>query len=339
VYHGEVAPLGPPPDDEIERRRVRAQTAARLFGRAEPVCVGRFELRERLGAGGAGTVYSAWDPELEREVALKLLRRDVSGERGEERQRLLLEARAMARLNHPNVVPVFELGVHEGRVFLAMERVDGTSLRAWLERTRPAWPEILRMFVQAGRGLVAAHAAGIVHRDFKPENVLVGPDGRARVGDFGLAHAGDRDMLPAGGGTPAYMAPEQHTGAAVGPAVDQFAFAAALYQALYGRRAFAGDTAAELAAAKAAGAVLLPPGDSPIPPRLFRALKRALAPDPARRFASLDALLEALERDPRRRVLRAVAAAVIVVVLAAALLGAVLQLWMFSDWMRAGRRH
>jgi len=288
--------------DELEQRFVVAEAEARLFGTPrELVRVGRFELRARLGAGGLGVVYAAHDPELDRDVAIKLLRRD-------DREQLLVEARAMAKLAHPNVVAVHEIGVHDGRVFVAMERVVGATARMWLQTPR-GWRDIVSLYLQAGRGLASAHAAGIVHRDFKPDNVLVGDDGRARVTDFGLA-------APAGelgsGGTPAYMPPER--GAAT-PAGDQYALAVSLHEAL------AGGRDAE------------PPPDSPVPRRIWRALARGKARDPAARWPSLDAMLAAIEAPPKRRVLRTIAWSIVIAVLATALAGAVLQFFMFRDWM------
>ena len=286
-------------DDDIERRWVVAETEARLFGgERRPVRVGRFEIRRRLGRGGLGVVYAAFDPELDREVALKLVRPDRSA--GDDRERLLREARAMARLAHPNVVPVYEVGYDDDRVFLAMERVPGRTLREWLQTPR-TWREIVRMFLQAGRGLAAAHDAKLVHRDIKPDNVLVGDDGRARVTDFGLAH--DDDAV---GGTPAYMAPEQRAGGAVTAAVDQYAFAISLREAL-------GDSA---------------------PRRLAAVVQRALADDPAQRWPSVATMLDALDKASQRRVLRAIGWSLLVAVLITALIGALLQMWMFRSWMQ-----
>jgi serine/threonine-protein kinase len=311
---------GPPPDDDVERRWIIAEAEARLFGGPRaPVRVGRFEVRARLGRGGFGVVYAAFDPELDREVALKLLRPDRST--GDDRERMMREARAMARLAHPNVVPIYEVGFDDGRVFLAMERVPGRTAREWLDEVKPSWREIVRVFVQAGRGLAAAHTAKLVHRDFKPENVLVGEDHRARVTDFGIAAPSDETA--AGAGTPAYMAPEQRAGQPITPGADQFAFAIALHEALYGRRPAASDRE--------------PPAKSPVPRRIFCALERARAEAPGDRWPSLDALLDVLESPPQRRVLRIVIWSIVGVVLATALVGAILQMWMFRGWMSAAR--
>jgi serine/threonine protein kinase len=199
--------------------------------------IGRFEILGLLGAGGMGVVYTAYDPALDRKVAVKVLR-----ERSTEREdRAWREARALARLAHPNVVAIHEVGRHAGRVFLAMELVEGVTLDLWLARQRRDPPAILDVAFQAGRGLEAAHAAGIVHRDFKPDNVMIDAGGRVRVLDFGLAQTRE-DVIDAGvsqsgydlelsrrsargiAGTPAYMSPEQHASGVVDARSDQFSF-------------------------------------------------------------------------------------------------------------------
>jgi serine/threonine protein kinase len=152
---------------------------------------GRYKIVHRIGSGGMGTVYCAFDPFLDRKVALKVLHDKVASLDTE--QRLLREAQAMARLNHPNVVTVHDVGMEDGRPFVAMEYVVGFDLRTWLQRDKPGWREIIDKFSAAGEGLAAAHAAGLVHRDFKPGNVMVGDDGRIKVTDFGLARAAEGD--------------------------------------------------------------------------------------------------------------------------------------------------
>jgi len=201
--------------------------------------LGRFALVRQIGQGGMGVVYTALDELLGRAVAIKMIRADRAGAVAV--ARILREAQALARLSHPNVVQLHDVRTADGQIFLAMEYVPGRTLRAWLEQ-RPGRAEILARFAEAGRGLAAAHAAGLVHRDFKPDNVLVGDDGRVRVVDFGLVAAdeparatlvdaapdpGASDTLTRAGavvGTPAYMAPEQLRGEAADARSDQFAF-------------------------------------------------------------------------------------------------------------------
>ncbi len=222
--------------------------------------VGRYLVLERVGKGGMGIVYSAWDPDLGRRVAIKLLRSDKRHSEGRSlgQARLLREAQAMARVSHPQVISVFDVGTLGDRVFIAMEFVDGPTLKKWVKEKPRSWREVLDTFLSAGRGLAGAHAVGLVHRDFKPENVLIGKDGRVRVTDFGLARLAEEDAdptspaLPEGApvddgpelgqltqdgqavGTPMYMSPEQRSGKAPDARADQYSFCVALYWALYG---------------------------------------------------------------------------------------------------------
>ncbi|HVK73145.1 MAG TPA: serine/threonine-protein kinase [Kofleriaceae bacterium] len=272
---------------------VRPGVAAEL-----PPQIGRYQVRRRLGEGGMGIVVAAWDPELEREVAIKLVR----GGSDEAASRLAREARAMARVRHPAVITVFDAGVTGGEVFVAMELIDSETLADWFAR-RPSWQDALARCRTAGAGLAAAHASGLVHRDFKPQNVLCDRDGRVVVTDFGLARrspgvADATSAITGTGeivGTPLYMAPEQHLGQDVGPAADQFAFAATLYEGLYGQRAFGGTTLAALISDVLSGRVRPPPEHSPVPPAIRTVIERGLAIDPAARFASLQAMLDALD--------------------------------------------
>ncbi|MGI5865700.1 MAG: serine/threonine-protein kinase, partial [Myxococcales bacterium] len=297
--------------------------------------LGRYVVLDLLNAGGMGVVYAAYDPQLDRKVALKLLRPESLGaETLEQAQaRLLREAQAMASLSHPNVVPVFDVGTVGRQVFVAMELIDGGTLTDWLTAERRGWREVVEMFLQAGRGLAAAHAAGIVHRDFKPDNVLIGRDGRARVSDFGLARPAASDLARATGdrgagahesslaGTPAYMAPEQFEGRGVSARSDQFSFCVALWEALYGRRPFAGQTAEQLAESVLSGATPSPPPGSNVPGWLQRALLRGLSRRPEDRFPFIDGLLDELSRSSvggRRRRRLAAAAVALSIALAAA---------------------
>ena len=281
--------------------------AAKLTG---PRTLGRYRLEKELGVGGMGIVHAAFDPELERRVAIKLILRATSDEA---RSRLLREARAMARLTHPNIITIYEIGSEAGRDFVTMELIDGGSLSDWLRAERRPTREILDAFIAAGRGLAAAHEAGIIHRDFKPHNVLRSTSGRIVVGDFGLATGLDTQVaiadipreahtaLTATGswvGTPAYMAPEQWNGGTIAPATDQFAFCVALWEALAGKRPYRGETIEALRTAVTAGPDKL--GAADIPMRLRGVLKRGLDPDPAKRWPSMTALIAALRPDRKK---------------------------------------
>jgi len=193
--------------------------------------VGRYQIRERIGVGGMGVVLSAYDPELQRPVAVKLMH-PFLGDPAARWLRVTREAQLMARLSHPNVCAVYDVGLFEGQVYLVMELVQGRTLRRWLASAAHTWREIRDVYVAAGRGLAAAHAMGIVHCDFKPDNVLVGDDGRVRVTDFGLARTLEDSQAGACGGTPAYLAPELWGGNASTPSSDQYAFCVALREAL-----------------------------------------------------------------------------------------------------------
>lgn len=273
--------------------------------------VGRYLVLERLGTGGMGVVYAAYDPELDRRIALKLLRSKALGlDADKARAHLLHEAQAMARVSHPNVVPVYDVGTFRGQVFLAMELVDAQTLRQWLKEAPRPWRQVRDVLLQAGRGLAAAHAAGIIHGDVKPENILVGKDGRVRVTDFGLARTatvtqGDDGSPRLSGGTPAYMAPEQflHEGYA-DALTDQFSFCAALHEALYGERPFAGETVEQLREEVTAGRVRPSPRGTGVPPWLRRVTLRGLSTRPEERHPSLAALLAALQADPAARIQR-----------------------------------
>jgi serine/threonine protein kinase len=284
--------------------------------------LGRYTLIERLGAGAMGVVWRAEDRKLGRQVALKQLRRHDDSLT----ERLVREAQSMAQVNHPNVVTVYEVGEGDGgATFIAMELVSGESLRRWQTKTRHTIPALVGAYIAAARGLAAAHAAGIVHRDFKPDNVLVGVDGRVRVTDFGLAAAkpsssqamprqiGDVNLTTSGSvmGTPAYMAPEQFVGGNVDPRTDQFNFCVALYEALYGERPFAGASLDELSDEVCAGRVKPPPPGSKVSRALRAIVLRGLSVRPGDRFATMDELIRELGRDrakPWRRTSIAAAA-------------------------------
>lgn len=300
-------------------------------GHARRERAGRFVLGEVIGAGAMGAVRAAHDPELDRQVAIKLLHAGGDGPRG--RARLLREAQAMAKVTHPHVVTVHEVGTEDDAVFVAMELVEGTNLREWLAEPRSE-SEILEIFRQAGEGLAAAHDAGLVHRDFKSENVLVDGRGRARVGDFGLARgtddaearselADDASILNAtltstGAllGTPAYMAPEQLAGEAADARADQFAFAVSLWEALAGERPFSEATSIGALREALSGGPPAPPRE--IPKSVGVALRRALDPDPEARFENMRPLLAALAPPPARSARRTLVAVTAFSALAAA---------------------
>jgi eukaryotic-like serine/threonine-protein kinase len=279
--------------------------------------IGRYTVLGLVGRGGMGEVYAAYDPELDRKVALKLLLDHSRDARA--RGRLLREAKAIAKVSNANVIVVHDAGTYGDRVFVAMEFVDGTTLKTWLETPRTR-PELLAVFGSAARGLAAAHAAGLVHRDFKPHNVMVAKDGDVRVMDFGLARevdgagdAGDDALVPGATpedlaltrtgdlmGTPLYMAPEQFRAQHTDARTDQFAFCVALYEALYDAHPFGGGTIDTLATNVLAGVVQPPPARHDVPAWLRRVLLRGLSVAPDARWPSMAALLEALEKDPAR---------------------------------------
>jgi tetratricopeptide (TPR) repeat protein len=264
-----------------------------------------------------GVVYTAYDPELDRKVAIKILHRGHAERDAATRARLQREAQAMARLNHPNVLTIYDVGEHAGRVFLAVEFVEGEDLERATARRRGDWRAIVGLYVQAGRGLAAAHAAGLVHRDFKPQNVMVAGDGRVRVMDFGLAQRAEgadeedaedslvRSFPPGVGtlasgdgaiaGTPAYMAPEQFGGRPAEARTDQFGYCVALWEALHGERPFAGESPAAIALAVTEGKIREPTGERRVPAALRRVLRRGLSVRPEDRWPSLDPLLGRLE--------------------------------------------
>ena len=318
----------PSADDAGPARPVRVRVAQErelLRG----TVVGRYVIVKKIGRGGMGTVYLAFDGELERRVAIKIIRRGRSFEAAtlEMRTRLLREAQAMAKVTHPNVVTVFDVGTRDDEVFIAMEYVAGTTLREWRGKGETSAAEIVQAYVQAGHGLEAAHGAGILHRDFKADNVLVDGGGRVRVVDFGLARLADRSNaatedeveipglrrgrpnallspLTADGallGTPAYMAPELLRGEPADARTDQFAFAVALWEALYEELPFAGSDISELRAAVLRGEPSEPRDRRRVPRAVHRVLERGIALRPDDRYASMGDLLAALGAAMKRR--------------------------------------
>ena len=294
--------------------------------------IGRYLVLELLGVGGMGAVYAAYDPELDRKVALKLVLPGAAGSLG--RARILREAQAIARLSHPNVVTVHDVGTRVDEVFIAMELVDGVTLTSWLREAPRTTSAILEIFLQAGRGLAAAHKAGLVHRDFKPDNVLVGHDGRTRVVDFGLVREVERpeeepntpvpservlsmDLTQADSvmGTPAYMAPEVFMRLATDARSDQYSFCVSMFEALSGAVPYAADDLDSIAEKVTSGDIPVLGGERKVPPHVRAALRRGMHVTPAARFPSMEALLAELGRDRgavRRRLLAGVAALAVV---------------------------
>jgi serine/threonine protein kinase/tetratricopeptide (TPR) repeat protein len=349
-------PSIPGPPEGYTEQRIGSLVLERLFDRKpQAMRIGRFLVLERIGRGGMGTVYAAYDEQLDRKVAVKVLESpERAGDIGQ--RRLLREAQAMARLSHPNVVTVHEVGESDDGVFVAMEFIRGQSLDAWI-RGEPGWREVLEVFVQAGRGMIAAHEAGLVHRDLKPHNMMRAEDGVVKVLDFGLARevgsstaggddsegsvekgsspdtepsvgssaeSGSRSSRSGSGssqsgrsgpasalgtaltrtgavlGTPAYMAPEQFRGQLVDARSDQFSFCVALYEALYRRRPFTGTTLAALVQAVTTGEQQPAPTDGRVPAWVLRVVLRGLSLEPEKRWPSMRALVQAMERDPSR---------------------------------------
>ncbi|HEY8211504.1 MAG TPA: serine/threonine-protein kinase [Myxococcaceae bacterium] len=325
-----MSPSATPSSEEPDRPALGGREAL-----PRGATIGRYLILRKLGEGGMGIVYAAFDPELDRKIALKVLRPARRATSGSVAQvRMLREAQAMARISHPNVVAVHDVGAHGDEIFIAMELVEGGTLTDWVEAKSRKLDELIRIFVEAGRGLAAAHQAGLVHRDFKPENVLVGADGRVRVTDFGLARVDDLSPLGPGVrppsslhspgltqdgaivGTPMFMSPEQAYGRTPDTRSDQYGFCASLYWSIYGSPApspfsdtgtdavptvsLTLDTGGNTGDATAAA----PPADAPrqvvlprepkLPSHVRRVLLRGLSWDEARRFGSMDELLAEL---------------------------------------------
>lgn len=308
--------------DGQHHTKIAAKATATWDALPRGASLGRYIVLNLLGSGGMGVVYAAYDPDLDRKIAIKLLRSDrVAGDVVSDGEtRLMREARALARLTHPNVLPVFDVGRFDGQLFIAMEFVEGQTMHEWQKDGAVKWPEVLARYMEAGRGLAAAHGVDVVHRDFKPQNIMIGTDDRVRVMDFGLAReAGEADSakdgkpLPSADllsspltqigsvlGTPGYMSPEQLKDKAVGTASDQFSFAVSLYEALYGERPYVADNHDELLATIENGTVSPPPPGSLVPGWLRRILLRALSANPDDRYQDIEAMLTALGRDPSR---------------------------------------
>ena len=328
LHHVQRIPVRPAAGGSSPQEVTRASgpaASSRREPRPEPKSfepgsrVGRYVIERVLGEGGMGAVYLAHDPELNRRVAIKLLHASMSSN-PEHKARFLREAQAMARVSHPNVVAVHDIVNLDDQLVVAMEYVEGSTLREWMKSPRSV-RQIVELFRQAGAGLAAAHAAGLIHRDFKPGNVLIGVDGAVQVSDFGLARSADGsadapvpeaapapdgllgEALTQAGlvmGTPGYMSPEQMLLQPIDGRSDQFSFCVALYEALHGRRPFAGKALEELLRAIRERKYQPPRTRTQVPGWLREVVLRGLSPAPEERFPSMEALLLALARDPER---------------------------------------
>jgi serine/threonine protein kinase/energy-coupling factor transporter ATP-binding protein EcfA2 len=274
----------------VDRRLTWGRLAESLFGDApQPVQLGPYAITRELGRGTSGTVYLARDALLQRDVAVKVLHPGPGSS-----QAVVHEARALARLSAPNVVSVYGVGEHEGLVYIAMELAVGPTLRQWQAQSSRSRQDVLDAYRQAGLGLQAAHERGIIHRDFKPDNVRVGPDGRVLVFDFGFATDGEHAASAMHSGTPAYMSPEQMSANAADARADQFAFCVALYEALFGQRPFEHDAGPARLDEIRAARVLRPSTNQVVPRDVFDVLRRGMSCEPESRFASMRQLLDEL---------------------------------------------
>jgi serine/threonine protein kinase len=302
------------PVPDLEARHAYQSVHERLFRESvesvPPVRIGRFRLLSKLGEGGMGEVYAAHDDDLDRRVAIKILKADAP--RGST-LRMRREGQGMSYVCHPNVARVFEIGVHEGRTFLVMEYIKGHTLRQWCSVADRSWKDKLQVYLEAARGLAAAHSHGLVHRDFKPSNVLIDTCDHAHVLDFGLVHSGGdaqvdsldnlrreeltRKVTRVGTvmGTPPYMAPEQNLGGPTDARTDQFSFCIALWEALAGEHPFLAPTESRSRLRPFINGLRKVPGGKRVPRRIWKVLQRGLSARPAERWRSMAELIEQLE--------------------------------------------
>ncbi|MEM9463464.1 MAG: serine/threonine-protein kinase [Myxococcota bacterium] len=297
--------------DSPERQR---EFEARLRDASEPPRLGRYDILGIIGRGSVTTVLRALDPEDGHEIAIRVIHSDIDGRHG---RRMLREARAMAELSHPNLMQTLHVDTVARHIFLVMELVRGKNLRKWMGSTpRPTWADCVQVYIQAGEGLAAMHAAGLVHRDFKPSSAIVDKDGRVRVIDFRLVLVPDDSPLiapdnddPVDGtanpgavlGTPAYMPLAQLRGRPADPYSDQFSFCVSLYESLYGHRPFEGETVAALMRSMGSEHVRPAPGRTRVPSELREVVLRGLALEPHKRWNSMPDLLASLREVLRNK--------------------------------------
>lgn len=306
-------------DEERAIRPGHRPSTLEISAILEPgVGFGRYSIKRELGEGGMGVVYEAHDPKLNRRLAIKLMQISKSGSEVDTKSaksRMLREAQAMAMASHPNLIEVYDVGTYENNVYIAMEYIEGQTLREWIKKvdSKNDWEKVLAVYVDAARGLAAAHHRKLIHRDFKPENVMVDAQGTIKVMDFGLARA-NKDPDSTGSnlwantltqsgvivGTPAYMSPEQILGEKTGPETDQFSFCIALFEALYGYRPFPGNNVMEIAKCVLRGHIQLPPKNHPVPGFILDALLKGLQTSPDDRHDSMDNLIEELVKNPSK---------------------------------------
>ncbi|MEM7156796.1 MAG: serine/threonine-protein kinase [Myxococcota bacterium] len=316
---------GAPEDGELPSQTRDDPSVIEGYAAPMPKVLGHYVIGGALGRGGMGTVFEGFDPHLDRRVAIKVLHRGI-GE--QQTARLVREAQAMAKLSHPNVVQVYEVGSREGQTFVAMELIEGRTLKAWIgQRPRPSWRQCVEVYIQAGEGLAAAHEAGLIHRDFKPNNAMIDDRDRVRVLDFGLARQSEvadptsspsidledeelkslgeltssllqSDLTRTGAtlGTPGYMPLEQYKGKEADARSDQFSFCVALWEAVYGERPYPGNSVMAMVVPLMQGETPVAPKGTKVPPAIRKALLRGLSRAPQDRWPSMDALLTELRR-------------------------------------------
>jgi serine/threonine protein kinase len=321
-YFGRVpdAEMPPPPpgSDNLAVGLMADRLRSKLFGEEQVARrVGQYALVKQLGEGGQGTVWAAYDEKLDRRVAVKLLQPELNQERAE--ARLLKEARALAKISHPNVVQVHEADEHEGGVYVVMEFIKGRTVDVWILEDDPSWETILDVYQQVAKGLTAAHEAGLVHRDVKPQNILVNEDGDAKLVDFGLVKRDPKKTQTSEAtssmeqrlrqstasnlteqgtvlGTPFFLAPEQLRKGEATAQSDQFSFSVAIFYGLFRQLPFEGNTPIERTVAIAEGKLREPEDFRGVPKAVYHVITKGLRPEPGNRYEGMRAMVDALKR-------------------------------------------